>query len=142
MAPRSQPGKSDSNSSSFHSAWATSSCPRPTAGGSDTSASAVPDADFLALDDDRHRTAALGELQHLAEEALVFLHVVVLHLIALSLVGLTGRHGVGSTVLTEDSDGLGHEILRDGILAPGPGAINARRLWRDDPGCAVSRGGF
>jgi hypothetical protein len=52
--------------------------------------------------------AALGELQHLVEEGFALENVVVLDVVVLVGVGLTGRRRVGSGVLPENPDDLGH----------------------------------
>src|SRR5437870_4609000 len=113
--------------------------------GSDASAAAVADADLLALDDDRHRSTALRDRQHLVEERLVVQDVVVLDLEALVSISLTGRGGIGSGVLAEYLHALGH---RSSSYASGPGPRFAadrstgRRGFQSIGRGMVSRGGL
>jgi len=81
---------------------------RPPAGVSDPSGAPVAYLDFGAVDDDRDRSIPLRSLQHFGEERPVLEDVEVLDLEAVLRVGLTGRGGVGSRVLAEDSHGFGH----------------------------------
>ncbi len=83
---------------------------------SDSSASAVADADLRSFDDDGNRAFPLRDLQHLIEPRAILDHVVILDLVSLGLVRLTGGRGIGSGVLSKDAYDVGHGRLPFSLL--------------------------
>ena len=71
-----------------------------------SNASGAPEADrhLVSLDDDRHRAAALAELEHPREFSHVFLDVDVLELDVPPCIVVTGGLRVGSGIFAEDLD--------------------------------------
>jgi hypothetical protein len=66
------------------------------------SGAAEADADFARLEDNRHLTTAVGELQHLGKSVFVLEDVEVLKWNLAAGVGLPGPGGVGSKIFAKN----------------------------------------
>jgi hypothetical protein len=97
----------------------------------------VADRDLPLFEDHRHAAPTLGQRQHLLEEGVVLLDVVVLDLVLFVREGLPGRGGVRSGVLPEDPNRWRHgtPLEWSGIVA-----FVARKkiTGRVDPGAVRS----
>jgi len=77
------------------------------------SRSAVTNGDFACFDDHGDLAASIGQLQHPPQSLIVLQHVEIIKRSLAARVGLPGRGGVGSEILAEDNDFLGHSSIKN-----------------------------